>query len=171
MQENFGIITDFEICSFGPRTKEWRENRYFIVDNETYKNYVEGYKFHFRNGYIHYSGTKDGLKNKKLHRIIMDEPEGLMIDHINRIPLDNRKDNLRTVTNQQNMMNTGIRSDNTSGFTGVYWDKKKNKWEARITINGKKKFLGYFKDKQDAINTRKEAEIKYFKEFEEFRSK
>ncbi len=94
--EDFGLITDFVVCSFGPRTNARRENRYFIVDNETYKNYVEKYKFCLNDsGYAMYSGTKDGLHKKKLHRIIMDEPVGLQVDHINRIRFDNRRDNLR----------------------------------------------------------------------------
>ena len=165
LMENFGLITDFEICEFGPTTKAWRENRYFIVDNETYKNYVDGYKFSLLHGYIHYSGTKDGLNCKRLHRIIMKQPVGMQVDHINRIRFDNRRDNLRVATNQQNQMNTGIRSDNSSGVVGVSWYKRGKKWYAQIQINGEKKHLGYFKEKKDAINAREEAEIKYFKEF------
>lgn len=53
--------------------------------------------------------------------------------------------------------------NNTSGITGVYWNKNKGKWNARITFKGKCISLGDFRNKQDAINARKEAEEKYFK--------
>ena len=62
-------------------------------------------------------------------------------------------------------MNKGIRSNNSSGVTGVGWSKKNNKWRARITLNNKEYHLGYFDDKNDAIKARKEAENKYFGEF------
>ena len=54
--------------------------------------------------------------------------------------------------------------NNTSGVTGVHWHKVKKKWEATIT-EGKKKYLGIFTNKEDAIKARKEAEIKYYGEF------
>ncbi|MCC9273543.1 MAG: alcohol dehydrogenase [Enterococcus aquimarinus] len=54
-------------------------------------------------------------------------------------------------------------SNNTSGQKGVYWDKRNKKWQSGITIKGKRIFLGYYANKQDAINARLEAEEKYFK--------
>ena len=56
-----------------------------------------------------------------------------------------------------------LSSANTSGVKGVYWIKRRNKWEAAIFFKGEKIYLGYFTSKQDAINARKEAEEKYFK--------
>ena len=53
--------------------------------------------------------------------------------------------------------------NNTSGTTGVSWDKTYQKWNAYIMLKRKRKNLGYFHNKQDAINARKEAEDKYFK--------
>ena len=52
---------------------------------------------------------------------------------------------------------------NTSGTKGVYWIKNRMKWRASICFKNKTIFLGEFKDKQDAIDARKEAEEKYFK--------
>ena len=62
-------------------------------------------------------------------------------------------------------MNSKVPKNNTSGVKGVYWDKCSKKWEASIQINMKKKILGYFEDKEDAIKTRKEAENKFFGEY------
>ena len=58
-----------------------------------------------------------------------------------------------------------MRSDNTSGFTGVYWLKNNRTWEARINVNKESIGLGYYKNKKDAIKARKEAEEKYFGEW------
>jgi hypothetical protein len=91
--------------------------------------------------------------------------EKLFVDHINGNKADNRKNNLRLVTASQNLMNTKLRSDNTSGYKGVYYNKKNNKRYARITVNKKIINLGSFKNKEDAIKIRKDAEEKYFGEY------
>ena len=67
------------------------------------------------------------------------------IDHINGVRDDNRIINLRMATPQQNKQNTGLRKDNTSGYKGVYYDKKNSIWKAQISINTKQKQLGRFK--------------------------
>ena len=100
-----------------------------------------------------------------MHRFITNCPDNLVVDHINHNKLDNRKCNLRTCTSQENNKNIGRRCDNSSGITGVYWDKRRNKWYGQICINGKKKFLGYYTTKEEAIETRKQAEIEYFGEY------
>lgn len=110
-----------------------------------------------------YSGTKNSRKGVKMHRLLL--PEFEQIDHINNKKNDNRKINLRKVTDSQNNMNRKLRSNNTSGVTGVYWDKSSQKWFAQIVANKEKKFLGYFNDFNDAVTARKDAEEKYFGEF------
>ena len=86
-------------------------------------------------------------------------------DHKNRNPLDNRRKNLRPATNSQNAQNRTLSRLNTSGFTGVSWDKEFNKWVAYIKLENKMKKLGRFIDKEEAIKVRLEAEAKHFKEF------
>lgn len=86
-------------------------------------------------------------------------------DHINRNKRDNRKRNLRECTPQENTMNASVRSDNTSGFIGVSWDKKMNKWHAQIEIGGRAVNCGYYSNKTDAIVARLRAENQYCKEF------
>lgn len=58
-----------------------------------------------------------------------------------------------------------LQSNNTSGVTGVIWNKAREKWEAKIRFKNKIYYLGRYKNKEDAIKARKEAEEKYFKEF------
>lgn len=93
------------------------------------------------------------------------------VDHIGGSTTvhDNRKSNLRTYGNNKsefqsrNTWNAKLKSNNTSGTTGVHWDH--GKWCARITVNGKRIILGRFDDINDAVKARKEAEEKYCKEW------
>lgn len=103
-------------------------------------------------------------KTYRVHRVIWllvyGEWPKEQIDHINGIKDDNRICNLRAVSNRENHKNMPLRSDNTSGHTGVYWSKRENKWEVRIRSVGKFIFLGYFDDKRKAIEKRKQYERK-----------
>lgn len=130
-----------------------------IIDIDDINNIVQ-YKWHHRN-----NGYCGANPNILLHRIIMNVKNGEYVDHINGNKLDNRKQNLRICTNQENNFNKGLYSHNTSGVTGVSWDKSRNKWEVSIKINQKKINLGRFENFNDAVNKRKDAEIIYFGEF------
>ena len=108
----------------------------------------------------YYSKTK---KYIKMHRLIMNcINDDIVIDHINHKRNDNRKENLRKSTISENMRNVKVKSNNTSGYTGVVWNKVRNKWMSRITFKKKKIFLGYFDNIEDAVKARKNAEEKYF---------
>lgn len=99
-----------------------------------------------------------------LHRLIWFYMTGEwpdIIDHINGNRSDNRWCNLRNVTQFENMKNRKICSNNTSGCMGVIWHKRARKWEASIRVNSKRKSLGYFDAKEEAIMIRKAAEIEY----------
>lgn len=130
-----------------------------IIDIEDIDNIIK-YKWHCRN-----NGYCGANSNILLHRIVMNAKKGEYIDHINGNRLDNRKQNLRKCTNQENNFNKGLYSHNTSGVTGVSWDKRRNKWEVSIKINQKKMYLGRFDNFNDAVNKRKETEMIYFGEF------
>lgn len=106
-------------------------------------------------------------KNEQIyiHQLIL--PDSIEIDHIHgkQSRNDNRKENLRPCTHQENMMNIGLRGNNTTGVTGVYWVKNRNKWRAEITYNNKIISLGHFNNFEDAVKARKEAEEKYYGEY------
>ena len=121
---------------------------------------VKKYKWCLSHGY-----TLNRKNNTMLHRFLMNCPKDMVVDHINHNPLDNRKSNLRICTQQQNAMNQSINSKNTSGVTGVSYDKQKNKWQSYIGLNDKKINLGYYNTLEEAIEVRKQAEIKYFGEY------
>lgn len=84
------------------------------------------------------------------------------LDHKNRIKDDNRIDNLREATKQQNAANSKIRSDNTSGFKGVTFNRRVGRWVAQIHVNGKGIGLGYFAAKEDAARAYDTAAVKHF---------
>lgn len=81
-------------------------------------------------------------------------PKG-MIDHLNGNGIDNRVENLRDTTNQENQKNRRMHLNNTSGITGVSW--KSGKWLAQITINGKQNHIGCFDDKDKAAEAYRKA--------------
>lgn len=82
-------------------------------------------------------------------------------DHGDGDGTNNVWDNLRDVDQFENSKNRRLQSNNTSEFTGVGWDKEALKWRARIGVNGKRKLLGRFKEKKDAIAARKAANVLY----------
>jgi len=108
-----------------------------------------------------------GIKGKryKAHRLAFLYMKGRFprdqVDHEDRNRINNKWDNLREVSNQENCRNRGIQSNNNSGFHGVYWYKAGKKWHAQIQVSGKTYHLGYFKDIGDAIEARSLANIKY----------
>ena len=106
-----------------------------------------------------------------LHRIITNALDGQIVDHINHNTLDNRKNNLRIGTQENNMMNAKLKSNNTSGNTGVWLDNRTEKWVAEIKVNKKKINLGHFTNKSDAISARKKAEEEYFGDWSYEKSK
>jgi|WetSurMetagenome_2_1015567.scaffolds.fasta_scaffold52028_2 hypothetical protein len=124
-----------------------------LVDTDDW-NKISQYKWYITKwGYNFYAiSTKRIIENKEIvmHRFILNAKRGEIVDHKNRNSLDNRKENLRIVTNQQNIWNQKLHRDNTSGYIGVHWNKRDKRWLAYIKYNNKMLYLGYFKDKIEA---------------------
>lgn len=105
-------------------------------------------------------------KTIRAHRVIWEIfngeiPDGMQIDHVNHIRHDNRIENLRLVSNQENSKNNSMKKNNTSGVTGVCWNSQKGKWMARIKVDYKDIHLGLYSDISDAVKARKRAENNY----------
>lgn len=112
------------------------------------------------------NNTKSNDNNLYIYRTILNNYNTEeIIDHINRNPLDNRKCNLRIITKYNNNLNKSIKSDNTSGVTGVSWNKKFNKWKVRINYLGKENNIGYFSDFNQAVEKRLLYEWYYFNNY------
>lgn len=115
------------------------------------------------NGHGYWCGAINS-KNLLAHRVIWklvygSEPD--QIDHINGIRSDNRLENLRNVSPQENQRNCVRQRNNVSGATGVIWNKQARKWHSKIVVNGKELHLGFFVDFEAAVAARKNAEVKY----------
>ena len=117
-------------------------------------------------GYPKRYAVIDGKYTKVfLHREILQAPKGVEVDHINGDPLDNRRQNLRLCSRSENMRNARRRSDNTSGFKGVSFDRKRKMFEAYISHKGKKRSLGFFDDIETAHGARLKAAHQIYGEF------
>lgn len=97
----------------------------------------------------------------------MNCPEDKVVDHIGGQDTirDNRKINLRLATLSQNQMNSKLNKNNTSGCTGVTFEKRSQKWISLIQYNNKTYYLGSYENKDDAIKARKDGERLYFKQY------
>ncbi len=132
----------------------------FVVDDVDV-NLVNQYTWSVAGG--GYPMTHINKRRVYLHELLMGKAEKpFMWDHIDRNRLNNRRNNLRLVTNKENSRNFRTHSNNTSGITGVYWVKRKNKWMSYITVDKKMIGLGYFADKTVAAQARQEAEKRYW---------
>jgi len=100
-----------------------------------------------------------------MHRLILNYPEGVDIDHINNDILDNRRTNLRFASISQNLANSPGHRDSISRFKGVTWYSKCRKWVARICWNQTKIYLGSYDSEEDAAQAYDMAATFYFKEF------
>lgn len=83
------------------------------------------------------------------------------IDHVNGDPADNRFENLRNVSQSENMRNKATYSNNSTGVVGVVWSKRAKKWMAQIYVNRKNHYLGVYGDLFEAICARKSAENRF----------
>ena len=141
-----------------------KNKKSFIIDIDDY-DLIKNRSWSFdRHGYVVTCDTNE--KNIKLHRYIMNvnDPK-TVIDHIDHNPANNRKSNLRICSQQQNALNQKPSKRNKSGYVGVSFDKKFNKWLAQIGFQGKNYYLGRYNKIEDAITARHKAELNYFKEF------
>ena len=141
-------------------------NEEFYFDLEDYDKIKDYCWFLDNRGYI--LTNTFGSKNQKMiqmHRLLMNYPKNKDVDHINHNTKDNRKSNLRICSHCDNQKNMKLCSDNTSGVTGVSWDKSKNNWIAYIQSNNKSIYIGRYSDFDEAVKMRKEAEKIYFGEY------
>ena len=129
-----------------------------IIDAEDVDK-VKGNKWSISKGYV--STDIDG-KTKYIPYFIK---KGQLIDHKDRDPLNNTKNNLRICTQTENNRNIGVRANSKSGYKGVYWEEKGKRWVARISENKTNHCLGRFQNKIDAAKAYNRAALIYFGEF------
>jgi hypothetical protein len=106
----------------------------------------------------------DDVVRRTFHMNVIDCPEGMVRDHINRNRLDNRKCNLRIVSMEVNARNTSLNKNNTTGYKGVTRPSSDNKFHAQISVGNKTYHLGRFDTAEEAYQARLRGEEKYFGE-------
>ena len=115
---------------------------------------------------MNYRSKRVSGKQDRLHRYVWEQangpiPEGMIVDHINGNIHDNNLSNLRVISKRENHLNSKVYNTNTSGVTGVCWDKDIQKWRPRIGVEGKLINLGSFDDWFEAVCVRMSANNLY----------
>lgn len=108
--------------------------------------------------------TDEGIRIRRLHRVVMKAPQGLEVDHIDGDKLNCRKANLRICTHRENMGNQRPPSGKTSAFKGVS-RAGPNHWQASIRIAGRTKALGWYRSATDAACAYDLAALEAFGDF------
>jgi len=136
---------------------ELTQEKYTLVDDDNFE-YLNQWKWYFNVGYA----VRGYPKRILMHRVILNTPDNMLSDHINRDKLDNRRSNLRIVNQSLNNFNTKVRVDNKSGVKGIYWSKLHNKWRVTISKENRRFSFGLYKKLEDAILARKQVEEQYY---------
>lgn len=172
------VLPDYELLhelldynpESGELTWKWRDRRHFSSPrsharwNGRYAGKPAENKY--TNCVSKYECFRTSIFNKKYiaHRVIWKMVTGqeppAQIDHIDQNPLNNAWANLRAVDNATNRRNLPMSRFNTSGHTGVHWDKARCKWFTQINVDGKRVALGRFKNFSDAVAAVEAAKVK-----------
>ncbi len=144
------------------------QDKFAIVDAEDYERLAR-HKWHVSKSHnSEYAVRCPGRKRILMHRLLLNAPGGLVVDHRDGNGLNNRKGNLRLCTHQENSYNQRPRRGGTSRFRGVCWKKTIRKYAAKIQKNGKRYYLGYFADEIEAAVVYDIKAMELFGEFAYF---
>jgi hypothetical protein len=142
-----------------------------LVDDQDFENLSKHKWYALEYDHTFYAARNvtgaDGNQTRvRMHRELLGltDPE-IEGDHKDCDGLNNQRHNLRKASRADNKRNTRKRTDNTSGFKGVCWDKQNNKWRAMIRVGGKLLNLGRYQSAEDAQSVYWEAAKKFHGEF------
>lgn len=128
------------------------KGKFAIVDDEDYE-ILKGYAWLYSCGYAVRNALRIDqvkLSTISMHRVIAKTPGPLLTDHKNGNKLDNRKENLRICTFSENFFNQGPHKDNLTGYKGVCFNRKYNRYQSQIMARGKSHYLGSFLTAEEA---------------------
>lgn len=142
-------------------------NKFFYFDKEDYNKIKDYCWIENDQGYIiAHNICGSSPKSIRLHRLILNiSDNSILIDHKNMLKEDCRKDNLRIANKQTNGINRPANKNNKLGVKGVSYIEDKNKFSAKICVNGRTINLGIFDTIKEAKEARQLAGVKYFGEF------
>jgi hypothetical protein len=159
----------YELSKAGDYCKIFfRTGDYFLIDADDLEIVAQRTWSLGKRGYpVSHTSRKsaEGHKTETLHRYLLRPQNGFDVDHISGNKLDNRRNNLRICSHQQNMFNQRRRITNTTGYPGVSYQKSAGKYEAYINRDGKKIHLGLFMSLKEAIIARQCAADNLYGEF------
>ena len=145
------------------------QGKFAIVDDEDYEKIAKNKWYAIQDNYTFYAVRSIRKKKKRkkirMHRIIMNAPQGQQVDHINGNGLKNIKSNLRFATNSQQRQNSTRHRNASSKFKGVSFDNNKKLWYSRTCIDYKRIYIGYFKDETEAAIAYDKKAIELFGKF------
>lgn len=104
-----------------------------------------------------YAVRDGGEKLLYMHRLILDAPDGLVVDHRDGNGLNNTRANLRLATIRENNINAAKRAGCSSKYRGVDWCKSARAWRARVWVDGRERLVGYFASEEEAAEARAHA--------------
>ena len=140
----------------------FENNTYFYIDKADYELVSQFRWWDDGHGYF---VTSDHAVHLFLHHLILPPKDGYICDHANRIRHDNRRMNLRYATRSQNMWNKSLQKNNTSGYIGVSWHKRYEKYAAFLEWRGRSINLGRYNTAEDAARVRDKAARRLFGDF------
>jgi len=143
---NFYPTTNFKLNLHTTRPIPLTNRKFAIVDHSDYYRLSQFQWFINSNGTTFYAVRKQNGKVIRMHRVIMNAPSHLVVDHIDHNGLNNCRSNLRLCSQAQNNCNSVSRKGSTSSYKGVSWHKGRKKWLASMKFSGKLYKLGFFAD-------------------------
>jgi hypothetical protein len=140
----------------------------FALISEEDADLVLSKSWFLRDGYPSTNIHKNGKRTCVfMHRLIMFglSENDLLVDHVDRDRLNNTRENLRVCTNSQNQANRTTPKNNSSGYKGVRWLSKTQKWQAMIKVNNRVHCLGCYRNPKNAARAYNKAALHFFGEF------
>lgn len=104
-------------------------------------------------------------KHDLLSHLLMQVDGSTIVDHVNGDPFDNRRCNLRIAEGSKNKWNYRVTKRSSTGYKGIYPDRRRPKFHARICVNGKRHYLGAYTSAKEAAKAYDDAAREYFGEF------